>query len=377
MKSYLVLAMEEQNSSHALNVPRGSERTVYSATIDGVTAKSGRGYRGVFSRYWPHFVAVILFGVLVYLSSYLWLEAHSRFPRIEPGTYIGTLTMNGLEAGRPAPPAGNSGRGEQPATVLFYLERLARSNELFVAVLSAGWTPQMVSAVARDGDNPDAEWVLPLLVSGPERRLKLTGGGSGARRYQGQALDLSSGEEGRWDMHEIGIDDVHAASDAIPDMRLWLLLRDELARVERSIEDAQTQIPQQKIEIERLTQLVSSGDELRNRANQKYETVRAALVEAQERLAEKQRLASELEDKLVLALRVTGMGRLVSLSRESLARESRWIDSMLRGETPEESEEFRVELNRADRVRELQRAIQAERATIDELELSQANGGAH
>jgi hypothetical protein len=71
---------------------------------------------------------------------------------------------------------------------------------------------------------------------------------------------------------------------------------------------------------------------------------------------------------LETAERLSPAGSLVLGSRESIERESRWIELTLRLLAPETSPDFEQSLERAERVKALQDKIAAERRKIRELE---------
>ena len=75
----------------------------------------------------------------------------------------------------------------------------------------------------------------------------------------------------------------------------------------------------------------------------------------------------KLDRQVELAYRVTGMGRLVSLARESLEREGRWQESMLRVGSADIPPEVLEQSAKAERILEIKRLIDSENTRIYDL----------
>ena len=115
--------------------------------------------------------------------------------------------------------------------------------------------------------------------------------------------------------------------------------------------------------VENLHRIVSDEDTLRKTADVRLGRADSQLDAAVEELrARQQQLDRKLRD-FDLAQRVSKEGRLVFLSRETIQRESRWIELTLQLLAPETSVGFDQALERAERVRALKQQIDKERAS--------------
>jgi hypothetical protein len=159
------------------------------------------------------------------------------------------------------------------------------------------------------------------------------------------------------------------------EIQLWLRLKAELADVDEQIQAAEAKVPEQRKEIEKLTEFITEGNNLRARADEKYRNVRAELDRRKEVLKAKQAEAKDLEKKIVLSHSVTPMGKLVSLSRASLEREARWIDSLLRTGPVETNEDLDLAVDRGKSVLSLKGQIEQERERIYNLRMAQPGVG--
>jgi len=112
----------------------------------------------------------------------------------------------------------------------------------------------------------------------------------------------------------------------------------------------------------------TEGEELRSRANEKFGSVQEGLAQAERELKQEHQKVQRLEASLEIAGKVTGMGKLVSLSRESLEREWRIVDSKLRSSADASAEDLEEEYERATRILEVQGQVANERAAIERLQ---------
>lgn|GEM_PF-1671778 len=303
-----------------------------------------------YRRWFPHLVAVLALLALIVMSCLFWLEVSKRFPRIEAGSYVGNIIGAGLS--------------DKQRPVKFYVERAPGGEDLFFAILKPGWTPQVVSSVVSSAGRLQSQWLLPITVQGPEGKLRFIGTTVGPFRYGGAVTNLDTGREGEWSLRVI-----HAVPSATDDVdgteiRLWLLLWAELQDVEAKIAAAEAKVPEQRAEIEKLTNLLTEGVQLKIKSNEKFIQAKEDLQRVKEQLEIKREQAKRLEASIEVSQRVTGMGRLVSLARESLEREWRWADSMLRAGVKDQSEDLKAAIERAERITALKKEIARQREAL-------------
>jgi hypothetical protein len=99
------------------------------------------------------------------------------------------------------------------------------------------------------------------------------------------------------------------------------------------------------------------------------------LEEARAQLAALRTELDATTRKVELSQRVSAKGRLALLGRESLQRESRWVDLTLKLMAPETSPGFEDALDRANRVKAIKDEIAEERRRISELQDTGRYGG--
>ncbi len=308
----------------------------------------------VTSRTVPNVVAIGALLLLAAVSFLLWLEMRKRFPAIEPASYFGTI--DGVFA------------GADTAPTRLYIERQSGGEDIVVVVVRAGWVPQVVSAVARNGRSGASDWIMPLTVSGPDGTLSLIGTRSGPGEYVGGVVNVDTGKEGQWRITTISRESTASVGDPV-DTKLWLSLKHELSEIEDQIRETERKIPAQKNEIDKLTGFINEGERLKSSADEKFIQVKDQLKEVQSELNRAQEEARKLDAQLELAQRFTGMGRLVSLSRETLERDGRWLDSMLRGDVVSSETEVDRAVARAE-------AIVRTKRQIERLQRSRQSAGA-
>jgi hypothetical protein len=301
--------------------------------------------------------ALLLLAAVTFL---LWLEMEKRFPAVEPASYYGTI--EGVFA---APDKGPS---------RLYVERQTGNDDMVVVVIRPGWSPQVVSMAARDGRAGARHWMLPLTLQGPDGTLSLIGSSGARGEYLGGVVNLDTGQEGTWRITRIQNETAAASKDGAEE-KLWLSLKYELVEVEEQIAALEKQVPIQKAEIDKLTGFITEGERLKSSADEKFLKVKDQLREAQIELKQHQEEARKLENQLELAQRFTGMGRLVSLSRESLEREGRWIDSILRGDIVSSQSEVERGVARAEAVQRVKRDIEKLRRQMSASQAESGGGG--
>ena len=310
-------------------------------------------------RWIPHGIAATVLIILAALSCLFFRDVKKRFPFIPPGAYLGAMNWD------------LSGSANRP--LRFYLESEAQGEAFLVVVFRKNWAPLHITSVVSASSQRGARQLIPLVLSGPDGRWELTGKQIDADRFAGELKDLDDGQAGNWTLGSI-VRAEPADSVASSDLRLRLLLKSELGNIEQMIKKAEKDVLAQREEIEKLTELLVEGEKLKGKANEKYKAAVAQLNEQELTRAARQEAARKLEASFDISQRVTPMGKLAVLSRESLEREWRWVDSMLRSHVEERSDEFSRAVENGARVSQLREAIALEQARIDQLRLAQEEG---
>jgi hypothetical protein len=261
----------------------------------------------------------------------------AAFPDLPPGVYGGSLRFDGSKK-------------EVPWLVF----RRSGEQSLAVAVGLVTVSAQRVAPI-----DPVSGARQPLFVGGADVRLRLTGDMAREGHYEGVFLNPISQERGKWMLHKSGNLGVSPEKEA--DLTRWYSLWQELEQIEGEIQISQRKIDDQSSSIENLRRVVSEGDVLRKTADVRLGRADSEMEAAVDELRIRQeQLDRKLRD-FDLTQRVSQEGRLVFLSRETIQRESRWIELTLNLLAPETSIGFDQALERAERVKKLREAIAKER----------------
>jgi hypothetical protein len=297
-------------------------------------------------RFFPHVVAVLALVCLAIVSTLLWLEVKRRFPVLDPGGYYGSI--HGVL------------RGEAQPTH-FYVERLPEGDDLLFFVLRKGWQPQVASAVIRS-EGEDSGWLLPITVVGAEAKLKFIGARTGPQSYRGTVIDTERDLEGSWELHAVRT--VAKGESGEPELAMLLRQRAELNELERQIQEAEQVVPRQKDDIEKLSQFISERGQVRASAEVKLSSVSDELTKAKQELRARQEQVRKLQERIDISQRVSPAGKLVFLARESLDRDARWAESLLRTSQAETTTGLDAAVAKAERIDAVKREIELEKNKI-------------
>jgi len=283
--------------------------------------------------------------VALVCTGYLFVRDISRgFPELADGAYVGALSFKGIS--------------EQ---VAFVVVKPASSSDLVVVVSDESFSAQRAPVF-----DSSAGRRSPLIISGIDARLKLSGVKNSAGRYEGDVIDPIRNLEGSWFLQSSELPVI--AEGQGTDLKAWLLAAHELASVEGSIDTLKRKHDLQKVEMERLNRYLIDDGALKERASSRLTSTSSALDQARSELAQVRAELNSLTNAVEISQRVSPQGRLAILSRESLQRESRWIEITLRLLAPETAPGFEEQLERAARVKDLQDQIAAEHRRIEEIE---------
>lgn len=298
-----------------------------------------------------HLLGLLGFLSLAMVTGLLWIELRDRFPVVQPGKYIGTY----------------SGLAESSDAVSpFYIERRHGSDRFLFVVMKDGWEPSLVSIY---GGDEQKTWVPSVVIEGPDATLQFSGSMSSPGIFVGRVHNLSSGEQGLWELRVANLQKSVESESDVAERRAWVSRKYDLYQVEQQIDASELRIPNQEKRITELTKFITEGKNLKEQAAEKFRGVRAELKEAKGRLASKRSQAQGLEAKLKLSQRVTQMGELVSLARDSMERENRWIDTMINSSLKEDSiAKLGRESRRGESVLRIRNQILDEREKILRLE---------
>lgn len=293
--------------------------------------------------------------VLIVLSGSLYLSlqmlfgggARDGFPAVKPGSYLGTVAH--------VFPEGN----EEHA--ILYVERQLDDDSLFFAVLKNGYKPETFNLLGETG-------LPPINIVSADGKLRFTGTQRSPGVYSGDVSNLDTRAQGEWTLSLIPESGNSKPSAEIEQqVTHWLKLRAALYSTDAKIKMAESTVPEQKKEIEKLTNFLTEGKTLKTRSDKKLIEVQAELTAVQSKLKNKQREAKELAKQLEVSQHVTNAGKLVVLSRDSLDREKRWIESMFKTSPEESSGDLAREIERGERILDLRAKIEEAKNKLSRL----------
>jgi hypothetical protein len=146
------------------------------------------------------------------------------------------------------------------------------------------------------------------------------------------------------------------------ELTTWFSLFEEVEKIDEQIQASQQKADQQRTSIDNLGKYVADGDVLRKTADVRLNRTDSQVESKRNELSVRQaQLDRSLRD-FELSQRISREGKLVFLSRETIQRESRWIELSLKLLAPETSVGFEQALERAERIQSLRRTIARERA---------------
>lgn len=299
-----------------------------------------------------------LIGILVLVGGAFAVQRWyvAAFPELSPGVYSGALIFDGARSG--------GAKRQVPWVVV----RRSGEQSLAVAVGLVTVAAQRIAPI-----DPINGTRQPLFIGGSEVRLRFTGRSLADARYEGEFLNPISQERGSWYLTKTEVAKLSPGIEG--DLTRWFSLWQELEQIEGEIQESQRKADDQTASIENLHRVVSEGDTLRKTADVRLGRTDSEMEAAVSELHMRQeQLDRKLRD-FDLTQRVSKEGRLVFLSRETLQRESRWIELTLQLLAPETSIGFDQALERAERVRRLKQDIAKERAALATRSASEDSSG--
>ncbi len=302
--------------------------------------------------------ALLLCSVLYYLFYMVFGQSRvSDFPLIEPGSYLGVIER------------GIGANSDEPS--ILYVERDTDMDSIFFAILRAGFKPANFHVSA---SGP----LAPLTLVSTEGKLRFTGRMVSTGLYSGEVENLDTESIGSWTLSNIPAQlDLKMSPEAAEEVLRWLTLRAELRYTESRIKLAESTVPEQKQEIEKLTEYLTEGRVLKERSDKKLRVAQSELSDAQEKLLANQKEADKLAKQLEISQKVTDAGKLVSLSRDSLERERRWIESMFKTSSSDGSSDLVREIERGEKVLDLRAKIAEAKNKLSRLIYERERGITH
>lgn len=299
----------------------------------------------IFSRY--NLISLCLVALLAGVVA-VWFDLNRRFPLVAPGTYLGRI--DGLF-------------GDLP--VGLYAERAIDSDRLVIVVLKDGWYPQGFRLKPVRGLAFVDDRASPLLLAGATSRLRFVGKQIDQGSYRGDVFDISNKRRGGWTLESAQYNQHDWVQD--PEFLNLAELKADLQATVRQASLYEALIEGRMAKMVELKESIADRETLAAQAEETVAALKGKLVAQKQLLAEKEAEVVELHRQLEVAQRVTATGKLVTLARESLERENRWISSIARSDAGEAGFDS-VSLEQAREIIELKRQIEDEMIEIERLE---------
>lgn len=273
------------------------------------------------------------------VGGYLFFNEYTRvFPQLQVGMYAGTLT--------------SSDGGD---SVPMLVDVRPGGSEVFVSIGDDQIPAQRVLIA-----EPSSGTRLPLILTGEERRLRLTGDDNSHGHFSGEFVDPISSKNGTWLLHRVSVSELKAEEkQALASWTgVWVAQDAIAARVnelKRSIAQADARL---------VVARQSANEAARIRTQEKIPSESPSVSESKNKPDELLALVQSFE----VGQKVSPTGRLVALSRESIQRDAAWIENALHLAAPEVSGDFEAQYERALRVKALQDQIADERGLLKNLQ---------
>ncbi|MEY4668970.1 MAG: hypothetical protein RL518_1669 [Pseudomonadota bacterium] len=267
-------------------------------------------------------------------------DFNRTFPQLRPGIYAGTLVSS-----------------NKTESIPWMVESTVGSPDIFVSVGLPGMQAQRGVVV-----EPSSKTRLPLIVSGNERRFRIIGREDDNSTYEGDYSDPITSERGTWRLKRYEISSLDKA--VRDDLVAWVTTWQALRSVETKIEEVKNSYDTDEGRIEKLHRYAVEGDSLQKAANSRLSSTASSLEDVKKQNVRQKGELDELLRNIDISKRVSHEGRLVELSRETIAREGRWIEQALHIAAPDASGNFDALYERALRVKALQDQIADERGLI-------------
>ncbi|NMC63301.1 MAG: hypothetical protein GYA55_09050 [SAR324 cluster bacterium] len=319
-----------------LSTPRRQEGEVDRRSVTTDPNKSRRKNRH------PLLISLLICVGVILISIFSFKK--SNFPILQIGFYTGKIeSLNG-----------NS--------IPLFAMRDKAGRKMLIWPLEKGWKASIVPVDVPAGSEEKSIDAISIKRQGEE--FLLSGNESSKGRYEGAVGSSSKKAVGHWTLHLLDSNLIRTYENTETSDINWLALKTELDEIEAKLALSEKRIPEQQKEIEKLMSYIDEKESLKANAEKKYNDEKMRAEKLKEALVQKQSEMERLEQKVRLAYKVTEMGKLVSLARESLEKDKAWIQIMLGHNVETETPEFQEAYNKAKRIVTLKRQLAEEQERI-------------
>ena len=286
------------------------------------------------------FILFIVLATLAITALSPFLSRPKSFVSLQPGTYLGDVTLNGLE----------------PFSLLIHLPLGGKPS-----------VKNIDGADVSDFKLDNFEAPNPVLsFKQKDQRNFMVGNRTDSTRAAGIVLSSRSFNIGRWELRKLELYKLEGEAEKNTAARFAALQR---ARAGLIVREEQIDLSSVNLrnELERLRSLIREGRTLREVAVGKLEKAEEEMSKLERDVAERKKKAIQLLSKLQIAQRVTAQGSLVTLSRQAIDREARWLESSLKSVENSRDPAFERAWSRSQEILALRNEIARERREIEQL----------
>jgi len=282
----------------------------------------------IFKKYPKFYLSiVVLLASGVFTLLFILSRGESAFPKLENGFYLGQLK-------------GVFGDNEEVTPII--IEESPDFTSVFV--LRPGWGKIFVT-------KKDYSKGVPLEFGAAEARLRVSGERKDdGHSYAGTVYNLNIGSRGEWSVEKFNPDNIEITGEESQRIKSLLALNREAAIVDADIKKNQKLLSKNKKAVEKLSEFLSDFETMNERATKKFEVTEKNYTKESQRYKDLRKTARALAERLAISERVTNAGNLVALSRKTIERENRWLESVFESSGGGSAFSLDLEVKRAERI---------------------------
>ena len=258
------------------------------------------------------------------------------FPMLPSGSYLGSLQLD----------QGTVGVKRLP----IYVEQSKEKKMIMLTILDSEWESKIHHF--KPGEEKS---LLPIKLTSPREEWILIG--SEKDIFSGDILSKEGQRAGRWQFNPLAEPPVAQSPAEVEPVRAFVSAKAQIEALDQRAKVSEMTVAQQKTEFSKLTHFITEGESLKRNANNRYETAKSELDKVKKIAQTKRAEAKALSDKLLLSQRFTEMGKLVSLARESIDRENRWTDSIIKSSIAVNNPDLEAAVQKAERIAALKNEL--------------------
>lgn len=244
-----------------------------------------------------YFISFLLAG----FALLIWLNQHEKFPDIPPGLYVGEI------------------RGIQDNDIYLLLDKKSSKDSSLVVI---DGSPQIIPIAFNSMSYFDLRCCAPVEINLHGRDFFLIGTPEGDA-FSGKAFEKQSRKNGFWKLRPASVSN---SSEHVAEVLKLYITNDQLVTKKAALTE---KVASHTMSLGRLKPLLQESQKLKDAAGGKHAEEQKILETTQEQFRKQQSVVDRLRRQVELGQRITSMGRLVALSRDSLEQDRRWFSGQL------------------------------------------------